>query len=109
MSAIFRYAAYFNAANGLPAHSCLYIFTAAYGLSFGPIAWILPNEVLPLAIRSKGAAAATASNWINNCEMTAPSLSLSQEYLTVFIGLITPTLITKSPSYVLQTSQYHII
>ena len=49
---------------------CLYIFTGAYGLSYGPVAWILPNEVLPLSVRSKGAAAATASNWINNCGLS---------------------------------------
>lgn len=48
-------------------HRCVYLFTLAYGLSYGPIAWVLPSEVLPLSIRSKGAALATASNWINNC------------------------------------------
>ncbi|KAL5531871.1 hypothetical protein ACEPAF_5434 [Sanghuangporus sanghuang] len=61
---------------------CIYIFTAAYGLSIGPIAWILPSEVLPLSIRSKGAALATASNWLNN----------------FIIGLITPPLLAFSPA-----------
>jgi len=53
---------------------CIYTFTAAYGMSFGPIGWVLPNEVFPLSMRSKGVALSTASNWINN----------------FFIGLVTP-------------------
>ncbi|THG95542.1 hypothetical protein EW145_g7939 [Phellinidium pouzarii] len=56
---------------------CVYLFTAAYGLSYGPIAWILPSEVLPLSIRSKGSAVATSSVWINNCLVTPACLSAS--------------------------------
>ncbi|TDL13683.1 general substrate transporter [Rickenella mellea] len=44
----------------------VYLFTAAYGMSFGPVGWILPSEVLPLSVRGKGVSVATASNWINN-------------------------------------------
>ncbi len=47
---------------------CVYTFTAAYGVSYGPIGWILPSEVFPLSARSKGVALSTASNWTNNCE-----------------------------------------
>ncbi|KAJ3477258.1 hypothetical protein NLI96_g10591 [Meripilus lineatus] len=46
---------------------CVYLFTAAYGVSYGPIGWILPSEVFPLSVRSKGVALSTASNWFNNC------------------------------------------
>lgn len=46
---------------------CVYTFTAAYGMSFGPIGWVLPNEVFSLSMRSKGVSLSTASNWINNC------------------------------------------
>jgi hypothetical protein len=31
------------------------------------VGWVLPGEVFPLSIRSKGVALSTASNWINNC------------------------------------------
>lgn len=48
--------------------ACVYTFTAAYGVSYGPIGWILPSEVFPLSARSKGVALSTASNWTNNCE-----------------------------------------
>ncbi|KAG9317285.1 general substrate transporter [Chiua virens] len=57
--------------------TCIYTFTAAYGMSFGPIGWVLPNEIFPLSMRSKGVALSTASNWINN----------------FFIGLVTPAMI----------------
>ncbi|KAI6115239.1 hypothetical protein EV401DRAFT_86271 [Pisolithus croceorrhizus] len=71
-----------------PAHSsaawlaviCIYTFTAAYGVSFGPIGWVLPSEVFPLSMRSKGVSLATASNWVNN----------------FLIGLVTPPMIQSS-------------
>lgn len=52
-----------------PAHifRCTYVFTMAYGMSYGPIGWILPSEVFPTSVRSKGVALSTSSNWINNC------------------------------------------
>ncbi|PCH36570.1 general substrate transporter [Wolfiporia cocos MD-104 SS10] len=61
---------------------CVYLFTAAYGVSYGPIGWILPSEVFPLSTRSKGVALATASNWFNN----------------FLIGLVTPELMEVSAS-----------
>lgn len=61
---------------------CIYIFTLAYGLSFGPVGWVLPSEVFPLEVRSKGVALSTASNWTNN----------------FIIGLITPPLMAYSPA-----------
>ncbi|KAI0774810.1 general substrate transporter [Trametes elegans] len=59
---------------------CVYTFTAAYGVSYGPIGWILPSEVFPLSARSKGVALSTASNWTNN----------------FLIGLLTPVLMERS-------------
>lgn len=41
------------------------IFNAAFGASWGPIPWMM-NEVLPNSVRSKGAAASTATNWLFN-------------------------------------------
>lgn len=53
-------------------HSGIYTFTFAYGLSFGPIGWVLPSEVFPLSMRSKGVALSTMSNWMNNCKFCFP-------------------------------------
>ncbi|CAA7263052.1 unnamed protein product [Cyclocybe aegerita] len=60
----------------------IYTFTFAYGVSIGPIGWVLPSEVFPLSMRSKGVALSTASNWINN----------------FFIGLLTPVIVNFSPA-----------
>ncbi|CAK9437117.1 uncharacterized protein LODBEIA_P15380 [Lodderomyces beijingensis] len=42
------------------------IANAAFGYSWGGIGWLLPSEILPLSVRSKGAAIATATNWLSN-------------------------------------------
>ncbi|KAM6502998.1 General substrate transporter [Amanita muscaria] len=60
---------------------CMYLFTASYGISFGPVGWVLPSEVFPSSIRSKGVALSIASNWINN----------------FLIGLTTPFMMEVSP------------
>jgi len=67
---------------GWIAIACLYTFTAAYGISYGPVGWVLPSEVFPLSMRSKGVSLSTASNWVNN----------------FIIGLITPALMEISAS-----------
>jgi len=55
-----------NSAAAWIAVGCVYIFTAAYGVSYGPVGWILPSEVFPQSVRSKGVALSVASNWLNN-------------------------------------------
>jgi hypothetical protein len=83
---------------GLP--SCVYLFTAAYGVSFGPVGWVLPNEVFPLSMRGKGAALSAASNWLNNCTSTV-TYDCFPDFLSallVLIGLVTPPLMESSPA-----------
>ncbi|KAJ7194881.1 general substrate transporter [Mycena pura] len=62
--------------------AAIYTFTFAYGVSFGPIGWVLPSEVFPLSVRGRGVALSTASNWTNN----------------FFIGLVTPVMMDVSPA-----------
>lgn len=62
--------------------SCMYTFTLAYGMSFGPVSWVLSSEIFPVSVRSRGVALSTASNWINN----------------FLIGLITPPMLEVSAS-----------
>lgn len=45
--------------------ACVVIFNASFGASWGPIPWMM-NEVIPNSVRSKGAAALTATNWLFN-------------------------------------------
>ena len=82
---------------------CVYTFTAAYGVSYGPIGWILPSEVFPLSARSKGVALSTASNWSNNCGSRHIPLLFSacrgaHPLLAVLIGLLTPVFMERSAS-----------
>lgn len=41
-------------------------FLAIFGYSWGPIPWLYPPEIMPLAFRAKGASLATATNWAFN-------------------------------------------
>lgn len=101
----------------------LYTFTAAYGVSYGPIGrtrcpfplqylltpccfsgWVLPSEVFPLSMRSKGVSLSTASVWVNNCSFfNLVNYIRSHWYLfvAVLIGLVTPALMEISASFVL--------
>lgn len=42
------------------------IYNAAFGFSWGPIGFLIPPEVYPLAVRSKGVSLSTATNWLAN-------------------------------------------
>lgn len=83
------------------ADSGMYTFTFAYGVSFGPIGWVLPSEVFPISMRGKGIALSTATNWFNNCECLCSFFNSQLTYVVfhqVLIGLITPVLVEMSPS-----------
>lgn len=42
------------------------IYNASFGYSWGPIGFLIPPEVYPLAVRSKGVSLSTATNWFAN-------------------------------------------
>ncbi|PWY96868.1 hypothetical protein BCV70DRAFT_109387 [Testicularia cyperi] len=42
------------------------VFNAAFGASWGPIPWLYPPEIMPLAFRAKGASLSTGCNWLFN-------------------------------------------
>jgi MFS transporter, SP family, sugar:H+ symporter len=58
------------AAGGHTAHLVLIVFVSFYIAHFastwGPAAWTVSGEIFPLAIRAKGIALSTASNWLWN-------------------------------------------
>lgn len=45
---------------------CIIVYNAAFGYSWGPIPWLYPPEIMPLAFRAKGASMSTAVNWAFN-------------------------------------------
>lgn len=42
------------------------VYNASFGYSWGPIGFLIPPEVYPLAVRSKGVSLSTATNWFAN-------------------------------------------
>lgn len=42
------------------------IYNGGFGYSWGPIGFLLPPEVYPLSVRSKGVSLSTATNWLAN-------------------------------------------
>ncbi|KAL3481356.1 general substrate transporter [Aspergillus californicus] len=44
----------------------IWLYTGAFGATWGPVSWTLVSEIFPLSIRSKGAAFGASSNWLNN-------------------------------------------
>lgn len=40
---------------------CVIIYNAAFGMSWGPIPWLYPPEIMPLPFRAKGVSLSTAT------------------------------------------------
>ncbi|KAJ3532749.1 hypothetical protein NM688_g7379 [Phlebia brevispora] len=72
--------------NSWPSHTAagwvacvfVWIFSMAFGYSWGPCSWILVAEIWPLSLRGKGISIAASSNWMNN----------------FIVGQVTPTMMT---------------
>ncbi|RSH87041.1 hypothetical protein EHS25_003529 [Saitozyma podzolica] len=45
---------------------CVIIYNAAFGMSWGPVPWLYPPEIMPLPFRAKGVSLSTATNWLFN-------------------------------------------
>ncbi|KAL5495180.1 hypothetical protein ACEPAI_642 [Sanghuangporus weigelae] len=45
---------------------CVIVYNAFFGYSWGPIPWLYPPEIMPLAVRAKGVSLSTATNWAFN-------------------------------------------
>ncbi|KAK9471252.1 general substrate transporter [Dipodascopsis tothii] len=43
-----------------------YLTVATYAMSWGPISWMYPPEIMPLRLRSKAMSIASAGNWATN-------------------------------------------
>jgi sugar porter (SP) family MFS transporter len=57
---------------------CVWVFSIAFGYSWGPCSWILVAEIWPLSIRGKGISIASSANWMNN----------------FIVGQVTPSMLT---------------
>ncbi|EME42070.1 hypothetical protein DOTSEDRAFT_72985 [Dothistroma septosporum NZE10] len=50
--------------------ACAYLFVASYALTWGPIGWVYPSEVLPMYIRSRATSIGVGVNWVGNFALT---------------------------------------
>ncbi|KAK9428835.1 general substrate transporter [Lipomyces doorenjongii] len=46
--------------------ACSYMTVASFAVSWGPVSWMYPPEIMPLRIRAKAVSIATATNWAAN-------------------------------------------
>ncbi|KAK9233762.1 general substrate transporter [Lipomyces kononenkoae] len=67
--------------------ACTYLFVATFAISWGPVSWIYPPEVIPLRVRAKGVSLATAANWATNFALglSVPPLFRSIRWALFFL------------------------
>ncbi|KAJ3546736.1 hypothetical protein NMY22_g1937 [Coprinellus aureogranulatus] len=67
----------------------VWIFSAAFAMSFGPVTWVLAAEIFPMRARSKGLSIAGSSSWVNAfaVSMATPPMLESLKFGTyIFFG-----------------------
>ncbi|KAK9371408.1 general substrate transporter [Lipomyces kononenkoae] len=55
-----------NSAASHTIQASVYLASATFALSWGPIEWIYPPEIIPLRVRAKAVSLSTAANWLTN-------------------------------------------
>ncbi|KAK9242210.1 general substrate transporter [Lipomyces tetrasporus] len=67
--------------------ACSYLAVATFAVSWGPVGWMYPPEIVPLRIRAKSVALATATNWAFNFALgfAVPPLLRSIQWRLFFI------------------------
>ena len=78
-------------AAGWAAVAFIWIFSIAFGISWGPCAWIVVAEVFPLGLRAKGVSIGASANWLNNFAvgMSTPSFVTAAPYgVYIFLGMM---------------------
>ncbi|KAG8810325.1 hypothetical protein FRC17_002976 [Serendipita sp. 399] len=68
----------------------VWIFSIAFGYSWGPCAWIIVSEIWPLSVRAKGVSIGASSNWMNNFiigQVTPPMMEKLRYGTFIFFGL----------------------
>jgi MFS family permease len=62
------------------------LFVVAFGMSWGPVVWVLLGEMFPNRIRAAALGLAAAAQWIANCLITASFPALGDFSLGVAYG-----------------------
>jgi MFS transporter, SP family, galactose:H+ symporter len=66
---------------------CCLVYTSAFAMSIGPIAWLLCVEIFPVRYRCLGVAATTSTNWILNSIIIFSCMSVVSNYKISLIFL----------------------
>ena len=53
------------------------LFVAAFSLSWGPVSWVLPSELVDISMRSRVVSVGTVMNWSADYSVVSTWLSLS--------------------------------
>jgi MFS family permease len=62
------------------------LFVVAFGMSWGPVVWVLLGEMFPNRIRGAALGLAAAAQWIANCAITASFPALGDFSLSFAYG-----------------------
>ncbi|MDT7792824.1 MAG: transporter, family, sugar:H+ symporter [Mycobacterium sp.] len=62
------------------------LFVVAFGMSWGPVVWVLLGEMFPNRIRAAALGLAAAAQWIANCLITATFPKLGELSLSLAYG-----------------------
>lgn len=62
------------------------LFVVAFGMSWGPVVWVLLGEMFPNRIRAAALGLAAAAQWIANCLITATFPKLGEFSLSLAYG-----------------------
>jgi SP family sugar:H+ symporter-like MFS transporter len=63
------------------------LFVVAFGMSWGPVVWVLLGEMFPNRIRAAALGLAAAAQWIANCLITATFPKLGELSLSLAYGV----------------------
>ncbi|KIM64334.1 hypothetical protein SCLCIDRAFT_115335 [Scleroderma citrinum Foug A] len=90
LTGMYRHSWDTHKAAGWAACGFVWVFSVAFGYSWGPCCWILVAEIWPLSIRGKGISITASSNWMNNfiVGQVTPSMLTHISYGTfIFFGV----------------------
>jgi MFS family permease len=49
---------------GIAGIASIFLYSAAFSTSYGPVSWIYQSEIFPMNLRAMGTSVSTATNWV---------------------------------------------
>ncbi|KAK9357209.1 general substrate transporter [Lipomyces starkeyi] len=70
---------------------CVYLGPASFAMTWGPVQWIYPSEIVPIRIRAKAVSLSTATNWVTSFALLMGIVPLARKISwrnAVFFGCL---------------------